>query len=175
MSTSTGKFLRRRAPATKVSVLAPKVIGIVVGSSRLALGFLFTCHGVASLFGLFGRHAVASGTWPGFYAAVIQLMCGALVMTGALTRAAAVLGSGSMAYAYFTVHQAAGPLPLVNGGEAAALFCWSLLLLAASGPGAFALGPRISAIVGAARTAAGAGTGAALAETAPTELQRVAA
>jgi len=63
-----------------------------------------------------------------------------------LTRSAAVLGSGSMAYAYFTVHQAAGVLPIVNGGEQAAVFCWSLLLLAVTGPGAFALGSAISAL-----------------------------
>jgi len=62
-----------------------------------------------------------------------------------LTRSAAVLGSGSMAYAYFTVHQAAGVLPIVNGGEQAAVFCWSLLLLAVTGPGAYALGAAISA------------------------------
>ena len=55
-------------------------------------------------------------------------------------RWAAVLGSGSMAYAYFSVHLPTGLFPIQNGGEAAALFCWGLLVVAVVGPGRFALG-----------------------------------
>lgn len=40
-----------------------------------------------------------------------------------------------MAYAHFDVHQAHGALPIQNGGEPAAMFCWSFLLIAALGPG----------------------------------------
>ncbi|SFW81068.1 DoxX family protein [Amycolatopsis australiensis] len=113
----------------------------VIGLYRIVIGFLFACHGLKTLFGLFGAKApTAVGTWPGWWAAVIQLVCGALVCFGLAARPAAVLGSGSMAFAYFTVHQPAGLFPIQNGGEAAALFCWSLLLIAFVGPGRFALG-----------------------------------
>jgi putative oxidoreductase len=116
----------------------------VVAVFRIVIGLLFACHGIASLFGVLGGShgtggAVPVGAWPGWYAAVIELVSGALVLVGLFTRPAAILGSGAMAYAYFTVHQQHGLLPLQNGGEPAALFCWSLLVLAAVGPGALAL------------------------------------
>lgn len=106
---------------------------------RFVVGLLFTCHGVASLFGVLGRPMLSAGTWPGWYAAVIQLAGGILVALGLGTRTAAFLGSGSMAFAYFDVHQQAGLLPMRNGGEAAVFFCWTLLLLVFTGPGVLAL------------------------------------
>lgn len=105
---------------------------------RIVIGLLFTCHGVASLFGLLGGAPVPAGTWPGWYAAVIQLAGGTLVLLGLGTRTAALVGSGSMAFAYFDVHQERGLLPMENGGEAAVFFCWTLLLIVFSGPGALA-------------------------------------
>ncbi|MEV7097531.1 DoxX family protein [Amycolatopsis sp. NPDC051045] len=113
----------------------------VIGLYRIVIGFLFACHGLKTLFGLFGAKSTAAvGAWPGWWAAVIQLVCGALVCVGFGSRVAAVLGSGSMAYAFFAVHLPTGLLPIQNGGEAATLFCWSLLLIAFVGPGRFALG-----------------------------------
>jgi putative oxidoreductase len=109
------------------------------------LGLLFTCHGAASLFGVLGGAqgtdggTIEAGTWPGWYAAVIQLVCGALVLLGLATRPAAFLASGSMAFAYFHVHQSHALWPIQNGGEQAALFCWTFLLLVFTGPGALAL------------------------------------
>lgn len=112
----------------------------VIGLYRIIVGFLFACHGLKSVFGLFGAKApVAFGTWPGWWAAAIQLACGVLVCLGIFARPAALLGSGSMAYAYFTVHQPTGLFPIQNGGEASVLFCWALLTIALIGPGRFAL------------------------------------
>ncbi|MFJ5773129.1 DoxX family protein [Streptomyces sp. NPDC093094] len=116
----------------------------VVGVFRMVVGLLFACHGAASLFGVLGGAAgsggtVDAGTWPGWYAAVIQLVCGTLVLLGLGTRAAAFLASGSMAYAYFDVHQSAALWPLENGGEASAMFCWTFFLLVFTGSGAFGL------------------------------------
>ncbi|GAA4620696.1 DoxX family protein [Actinoallomurus vinaceus] len=118
--------------------------GPVLSLFRVVVGLLFLFHGMSSLFGVFGGargngHAIAVGTWPGWYAALIQLVCGALVLIGLLTRLAAVLASGSMAYAYFTVHVPKGIIPLQNGGEPAAMFCWAFLLIAILGPGAWAV------------------------------------
>jgi putative oxidoreductase len=116
------------------------VRGILVSLFRMVVGLLFASHGLATLFGVFGpsRH-VAVGTWPGWWAALIQLVAGALVLVGLFSRPAALIASGSMAYAYFTVHQEKALLPIQNGGEAAAMFCWSFLLLAVTGPGSLAL------------------------------------
>ncbi|MBX7264984.1 DoxX family protein [Micromonospora sp. Llam7] len=111
---------------------------------RMVIGLLFLCHGLASLFGVFGGargsgEPVPLGQWPGWWAALIQALCGALVFAGLFTRPAALLASGSMAYAYFVVHQPEALLPLRNQGELSVLFCWSFLLIAVLGPGTWAL------------------------------------
>ncbi|MFI2199791.1 DoxX family protein [Streptomyces sp. NPDC020192] len=117
----------------------------VIGLFRIVVGLLFAVHGVASLFGVLGGAAgtdggtIPSGTWPGWYAAVIQLVAGALVLLGLGTRGAALIASGSMAYAYFDVHQQAALWPIQNGGELSVLFCWAFFLMVFTGSGAFGL------------------------------------
>ena len=125
-------------------MLADRIGGPALSLFRAVVGLLFLCHGLASLFGILGGsrgagEAVPLGEWPGWWAALIQAICGALVLVGFLTRPAAVLASGSMAYAYFVIHQPDALLPLRNGGELAVLFCWSFLLIAVFGPGAWAV------------------------------------
>ncbi|MEV5202053.1 DoxX family protein [Streptomyces sp. NPDC053720] len=113
-----------------------------LGLFRIVIGLFFTCHGAASLFGVLGGMnggSIPAGTWPGWYAAVIQFVGGILVTLGLGTRVAALICSGSMAYAYFKVHQPEALFPLQNGGEPSAVFCWAFLLLVFTGPGALAL------------------------------------
>ncbi len=111
---------------------------------RIVVALLFAIHGAASLFGIFGGSkgtgaAVPLGVWPSWWAALIQLVAGGLVLVGLATRPAALLCSGSMAYAYFTVHGPKSLWPVANGGEPAALFCWSFLTIALLGAGAWSL------------------------------------
>ncbi|MEV0429853.1 DoxX family protein [Micromonospora sp. NPDC050495] len=125
-------------------MIPAQLSGPVLSLYRVVVGALFLCHGAASIFGVLGGNrgsgaAIPFATWPGWWAALIQLVCGALVLVGLFTRPAALLASGSMAYAYFTVHQPHELLPIQNGGELAALFCWSFLLVAVLGPGSWAL------------------------------------
>ncbi|MFF9864099.1 MULTISPECIES: DoxX family protein [unclassified Streptomyces] len=135
-----------------------------LGLFRIVIGLLFLCHGAASLFGVLGgAHGggtVPVGSWPGWYAAVIQLVGGGLVLLGLGTRSAAFVASGSMAYAYFKVHQPEALFPLQNGGEPSAMFCWALLLLVFTGPGALALdslfGSRTASATAAERDGKGA-------------------
>lgn len=115
---------------------------------RAVLGLLFACHGAATLFGVFGGAVGGGGTlsplhWPGGTAALIELVGGVFVLVGLATRTSAVLSSGSMAYAYFTVHVSHGLLPIENGGELAVLFCWGLLMVAILGPGPLSLDAAI--------------------------------
>ncbi|MGW6137150.1 DoxX family protein [Streptomyces sp. NPDC055144] len=120
-----------------------------LGLFRIIVGLLFACHGAASLFGVLGGAmgggTVPTGTWPGWYAAVIQLVGGILVALGLGTRAAAFIASGSMAYAYFKVHQPEALWPLQNGGEPSAMFCWAMLLLVFTGSGALGLDRLLTA------------------------------
>ncbi len=114
----------------------------VLALFRAVVGLLFACHGAAALFGVFGGTPGAPptpGQWPGWWAAAIQFAGGTLVLLGVGARSAAVVCSGSMAYAYFVEHQPGALLPIENGGEAAALFCWCFLLIAALGPGRWTL------------------------------------
>ncbi|KIZ18545.1 DoxX family protein [Streptomyces natalensis] len=131
MSASLASFTQRATPH-------------VLALFRVVVGLLFACHGASSLFGVLGGamgsgQSVPTGAWPAWYAAVIQLGGGILVLVGLSTRAAAVVSSGSMAYAYFSVHQGTALWPLQNGGEPSVMFCWAFLLIAFIGPGAWSL------------------------------------
>ncbi|MDQ1321449.1 MAG: putative oxidoreductase [Actinomycetota bacterium] len=116
---------------------SPTVLGIF----RIVIGFLFALHGTAKLFGWPATKsgAVPFGTWPYWWAGVIELIVGVLVMVGLFTRIAAFIGSGTMAFAYFTAHQPDGLLPIQNGGELAAVYCFAFLLLVFAGSGALAV------------------------------------
>ena len=108
---------------------------------RIVVSLLFTVHGSASMFGIFGGAkgiagaTVKFGLWPSWWAALIQVIAGGLVLIGFLTRPAAILCSGSMAYAYFTVHAPQGRWPIQNQGELAVLYCFVWLYVSAAGPG----------------------------------------
>ncbi|MBV9161686.1 MAG: DoxX family protein [Pseudonocardiales bacterium] len=121
-----------------------RISGAALSAVRVVVSFLFICHGALILFGAFGgvdRHGATApvGSWPLWWAGVIHLVGGGLVLLGLFTRPAALLCSGAMAFAYFTVHQPLGLLPLQNDGEPAALYSWIFLLIATLGPGPFAL------------------------------------
>ncbi|SDC79178.1 DoxX family protein [Actinokineospora iranica] len=115
----------------------------VLALFRIVIGLLFAAHGAATLFDVLGGpqsgHVPEFGAWPGWWAAAIQLVGGALVLLGLGTRAAALVCSGSMAYAYFVAHQPQSLWPLQNGGELSAMFCWSFLLVVFFGPGKWAM------------------------------------
>lgn len=106
---------------------------------RVMTGLLFMQHGLSKLFG-FPSAAIhpAFGTllW---YAGVLECFGGALVALGLLTRPVAFLLSGEMAIAYFRVHASRSFFPILNGGEAAVLYCFVFLLLAAAGGGEWSL------------------------------------
>jgi putative oxidoreductase len=145
--------LQHTAPATTEATTATptprptiteRLTGPTVAAVRVVVSFLFAVHGLVGLWGFFGGidgqgGSVVFASWPNWWASVIHLVAGVLVGVGLFTRTAALLCSGSMAYAYFVVHQPVALMPIVNGGEAAALYSWVYLLIAVLGPGAFAL------------------------------------
>jgi putative oxidoreductase len=131
--------------------------GHITSLYRVVFGLLFSCHGAASLFGIFGGAVGTGGTlsplhWPDGTAALIEFVGGVLVLVGLATRTSAVICSGSMAYAYFTVHVFHGLFPIENGGELAALFCWGFLMVAIMGPGPLSLDAAIGRLRGSAAT-----------------------
>jgi putative oxidoreductase len=110
---------------------------------RIVVGFLFARHGAQKVFGMFGGVDDAGGTaafgllW---VAGAIELVGGLLVATGFQAATAAFLCSGQMAVAYFMAHQGRALLPIQNGGELAALYCFVFLFIATRGSGIWSLG-----------------------------------
>ena len=72
-------------------------------------------------------------------AGVVELVCGLLILLGLLAGWAAFLASGEMAVAYFMGHFPHHPLPVVNQGDPAVLFCFIFLYIASVGSGIWSL------------------------------------
>lgn len=107
---------------------------------RIVSGFLFALHGTQKLFGFppSGKPAMPLNALM-TTAGVIELVAGLMIMFGLLAGVAAFIASGTMAVAYFMAHQPQGALPVQNGGDAAVLFCFIFLYIAARGSGVFSL------------------------------------
>ena len=110
---------------------------------RIVAGFLFAAHGMQKMFGMFGGTVAESFTqaWLG---GIIELVGGLMIMIGLQTAWAAFICSGMMAVAYFQFHQPRGALPIQNGGELAALYCWLFLFMASKGSGIWSIDQLIS-------------------------------
>ena len=70
---------------------------------------------------------------------MIEFVGGALLLLGLFTRPVAFLLSGTMAVAYWMFHAPSSLYPLLNGGDAAILYCFVFLLFVFTGPGALSL------------------------------------
>lgn len=128
---------------TKTRTQLSPATGLVVSASRVVISFLFGFHGLQG-FGFFGGidgqgGGVPFGSFPGWWGSLIELVGAILLLIGLASRPAALLLSGTMAYAYFTVHAPEGLLPLQNMGEPAAVYSWIFLLFAVVGPGTYAV------------------------------------
>lgn len=101
---------------------------------RIVTGFLFLWHGSQKLIAV----PLAAPDAPALIVYIggpIELIGGIFVTIGLLTRWAAFLCSGLMAVAYWLGHGTKELLPLLNGGELAALYCFVFLFIAANGAG----------------------------------------
>ena len=115
----------------------PQLLAIL----RIVTALLFLEHGTAKLFHFPVAQPGAPDPLPTMLlaAAVIELVAGLLVGLGLFTRLAAFIAAGEMAVAYFMGHFPRGFWPVVNQGDAAILFCFVFLYLAAAGPGAWSI------------------------------------
>ena len=102
---------------------------------RIVTGLMFALHGTQKLFGFPGDNPPA-GVELMIVAGVIEAFGGALIAIGFLTSWAAFVASGEMAVAYFMVHWPQNHwFPMLNMGEAAVLYCFVFLYIAAHGAG----------------------------------------
>ncbi|MCR6645211.1 MAG: DoxX family protein [Terricaulis sp.] len=112
-----------------------------LGALRIVAALIFIEHGTQKLFAFpaapeGGLPPAWSQLWIGAW---IELVGGALIALGLFTRPAAFIASGTMAVAYWMFHAPASFYPVLNGGDAAILYCFVFLLLVFAGPGAFSV------------------------------------
>jgi putative oxidoreductase len=107
---------------------------------RIAACLIFIPHGLQKLFGF--PAPPAGGNLPPLVslyglAALMEVILGPLLLLGMFTRWCALLLSGEMAIAFWYSHFPRNPWPLLNGGDAAILYCFIFLFIACAGVGAW--------------------------------------
>jgi putative oxidoreductase len=124
--------------ASRPSPLAPIALSVL----RIVVGLIFLEHGTQKFLGFPPGQMAGSGRALdnlGAYAGFFEIGCGLLIALGLFTRPAAFLASGVMAVAYWYAHFPRGFFPVNNMGDAAILYCFVFLYLAAAGPGPWSL------------------------------------
>lgn len=114
----------------------------VLAAMRVVTGYIFMLHGTTKLLALpaskMSDVPLASLAGVG---GILELVGGILIILGLFTRPVAFLLSGEMAVAYFMMHAKAGNtlLPILNGGDAAILYCFVFFYFVFSGAGVFSI------------------------------------
>jgi len=77
-----------------------------------------------------------------WFAGVLELVGGLLIILGLFARPVAFILCGQMATAYFMAHAPRSFWPIANGGELAVLYCFIYLYLFTAGPGPWSVDRR---------------------------------
>jgi putative oxidoreductase len=118
------------------SVWAPRALSVL----RIVAALLFFEHGTSKLLGFPpSDHSGPEFLSLSWIAGVLELVGGALLIVGLFTRPVACILSGEMAFAYWMAHAPKSVFPLLNGGDAAILYCFVFLYLAFAGGGPWSL------------------------------------
>jgi putative oxidoreductase len=112
---------------------APRALSVL----RIITGLMIIEHGMGKIIGFPAYPAYANVQPLSLIGAAgfIELIGGALLIVGLLTRPAAFILSGEMAFAYFIAHAPKSFYPLINGGTLAIMYCFTCLYLATAGAG----------------------------------------
>lgn len=113
----------------------PRVLSIL----RIVAAVLFIEHGTQKLFGIPASQHSPDAFSLFWFAGVLEVFGGALLLLGLFTRPVAFVLSGQMAFAYWMAHAPNSVFPALNGGDAAILFCFLFLYFVFSGPGSWSL------------------------------------
>jgi putative oxidoreductase len=123
-----------------ISIIPPAWTPYLQAILRIMTGLLFLEHGTGKLLSfpaIPGIDQMPHGML--LFTGAVELIGGALLVVGFLTRPAAFILSGYMAAAYFIAHFPAGFFPVLNHGELAILLCFVFLYFAAAGPSVWAV------------------------------------
>ena len=111
---------------------APQALSLL----RIVAALIFLLHGSSKLLGFppleMPMPPAMSFMW---FGGLLELVGGLMLLVGILSRPVAFILSGEMAVAYWMFHAPTSTFPSVNGGDAAILYCFVFLLIAAAGPG----------------------------------------
>ena len=130
----------RVAPAERRDWLsamwAPRVLSIV----RIVTGLIYMAHGTQKWLGFpaSGRGAPELLSMSGF-GDMLELVGGALLAISLFTRPVAFILCGEMAVAYWWSHAPRSFFPVLNGGDAAILYCFIFLYFVFAGGGAWSV------------------------------------
>jgi putative oxidoreductase len=118
------------------TVWAPRLLSIL----RIVAALIFMEHGTQKLLGFppLDRAAPELLSLSGV-AGVLELVGGGLLVLGLFTRPVAFILSGEMAFAYWIAHAPRSFFPVLNDGDAAILYCFVFLYIAAAGGGPWSL------------------------------------
>lgn len=110
---------------------------------RIVFACLFAQSGTMKIFAFpigmppnGGTAEIWSQAWIG---GMLEVVGGAMLLLGLLTRPVAFILAGEMAVAYFQFHAPRGFWPIVNGGTSAMLYTFLLLYFSAAGGGPWSL------------------------------------
>lgn len=122
--------------ATLENVWAPRFLSIL----RIVAALIFMAHGTQKLLGFPASPNPAPAMFTlSWIAGVLELVGGALLIPGLFVRPVAFVLSGLMASAYWIAHAPRSIYPVLNGGDAAILYCFVFLFIAVAGGGAWSL------------------------------------
>ena len=118
------------------TVWAPRMLSVL----RIVTALIFMAHGSQKLFGFPASDTPMPPAFSFFWiGGVLEFVGGLLVLLGLFTRPAAFVLAGEMAVAYWMFHAPQSLYPVLNGGDAAILYCFVFLYLAFAGPGPWGL------------------------------------
>lgn len=116
--------------------------GPLLSVLRIVSALLFIEHGTTKLLGFPATEMFAQAPPTGslmWIGGLLEAGGGALLLLGLFTRPVAFVLSGMMAVAYWMFHAPSSLYPVQNQGDAAILFCFVFLYIAAAGPGAWSV------------------------------------
>lgn len=114
---------------------APRVLSVL----RIVAALIFMAHGTQKILGFPAHPNPPALMSLSGIAGLMELVGGALLALGLFSQPVAFLLSGEMAFAYFIAHAPRNVFPVLNGGDAAILYCFVFLYIAFAGPGPLSL------------------------------------
>lgn len=118
-----------------IDSLRPQFLSIL----RIVSALTLLQYGTGKLLGFPTLERVPAAFSLSWFAGVLELVGGGLLLVGLFTRPVAFVLCGLMAFAYWIGHAPNAFFPILNGGNLAVVYCFVFLYLFAAGSGPWSL------------------------------------